>query len=174
MKTNFSTKIPSFFVAKKGFLAICLMFTLIFSGAYLAQYFTWKVLQTVEPLTVDLTVPITTSGATYRSLKLMKSTFVHVVKSGTFTLTIDLTPAEKTALASVVNDLTVRVEIVGVSYHDFNIVKNGAVYSPLSTTFSLPSGDYTAKIYMKYWTEDVDAVKSASFNILVHMVESCG
>jgi len=159
-------------IDKKGFIAVILVSAIILVGGYVAQHFVWSVVQRIEPLTEDLTISITTSGATYRSLKLMKSTFAHIVQSGTFTLTIDLTTAQKTALVAIVNDLTVRVEIVGVSYHDFDIVKDGVVYSPLSTTFSLPSGDYTVKIYIEYWTEDVDTTKSASFDILVHLVES--
>ena len=156
--------------SKHPLLLVAAVFGSVLLGAYAAQHYAWEVVSRIEPLTESFTVSIATSGATYRDYYLARETFAHVLRPGVFTLFIDLVDAQEAALAEAFDDLSVRVEVEGVDEHVFQIVKDGIVYDPLSSTFSLPAGRYGVEIEVAHWTKPVAEVEQDSFSINVYLV----
>jgi len=156
---------------RKPLVAVSLACTALLLTAFLAQYYTWMFVVEVHPLTESFTVTRTTTGSTISDYHLIKTTWVRVIQNGVYELKVELSPEEKAALEEAFVNLRLKVEVEGVGSYVFEIVKDGVAYSPLSTTFSLPAGTYTVKLYLQYETKPVTTTIHTSYTIKVCLME---
>jgi len=164
-------------VPKKGLLALVMLISLIALGSWLAGYYSWSVSYEINPLTEHLKIHIKSTGATHSPKKLVEETFIDVVKSGDYIVT--LIGCQLSGLENAFQDLVVQVEIWDwnqtnrIASKDFVIVKDERV-NPVDQHFitTLGPDKYKVKIFVEYLTQSVSSSVSGSFYFLVYMVEA--
>jgi len=164
-------------IPKKGLLALVMLISLIVLGSWLAGYYTWTVNYQINPLTEHLTIDIQSTGATHSPKKLVEETFVEVLKSSDFIVT--LVGCQLSDVGDAFQNLTIQIEIWNwdqtnlKASKDFVIVKSEQVNTHdqhLITT--LDPGKYKVKIYVEHMTQPVSSPVSGNFYFLVYMVEA--
>jgi len=164
-------------IPKKGLTALIMLTSLIALGSWLAGYYSWTVSYEINPLTEHLKIHIQSTGATHSPKKLVEETFIDVLKSGDFIVT--LIGCQLLDVDDAFQNLTIQIEIWDwnqtnlIASKDFVIVKDEQVNThDQHLIATLNPGKYKVKIFVEHTTQPVSSSVSGSFYFLVYMVEA--
>jgi len=164
-------------IPKKGLMALVMLISLIALGSWLAGYYSWTVSYEINPLTEHLKIHIQSTGATHSPKKLVEETFIDVLKSGDYIVT--LLGCQLSGLENAFQDLIIQVEIWNwnqtnlIASKDFVMVESEQVNThDQHLVATLSPGKYKVKIFVEYLTQSVSSSVSGSFYFLVYMVEA--
>jgi len=162
---------------KKGLLALVMLISLIALGSWLVGYYSWTVTYQINPLTEHLKIHIESTGATHSPKELVEETFIEVLKSGNYIVT--LVGCQLSEVDDAFQDLIIQIEIWNwdqtnlIASKDFVIVESEQVNThDQHLIATLDPGKYKVKIFVEYSTQPVSSPESGSFYFLVYMVEA--